>query len=90
MEFITFLGLDYRVALLETLYFVVLGINKSKIRSIGWLDHKKFVVKKVKKSTCLKWTYGHSGNDYRVATLSKSYLITTGITMQSLKSIGQF
>ena len=33
---------------------------------------------------------GHSGNDYRVATLSKSYLTTTGITMQSLKSIGQF
>ena len=28
-----------------------------------------------------------SGNDYRVATLSKSYLTTTGITMQSLKSI---
>ena len=32
-----------------------------------------------------KWTYGHSGNDYRVATLSKSYLTSTGIIMQGLK-----
>ena len=31
---------------------------------------------------------GHSGNDYRVVTLSKLYLTTTEITMQSLKSIG--
>ena len=29
--------------------------------------------------------YGHSGNNYRVATLSKSYITSTGITMQSLK-----
>ena len=42
------LGLDYRVASLITLYFVVPGINIQKIRSIGWLDHKKSVVKKVK------------------------------------------
>ena len=34
--------------------------------------------------------YRHSDNDYGVATLSKSHLTTTGITMQSLKSIGQF
>ena len=33
--------------------------------------------------------YGHSGDDYKVATLSQSYLTTTGITMLSLKSIGQ-
>ena len=33
-----------------------------------------------------KIAYRHSDNDYRVATLSKSYLTTTGITMQSLKS----
>ena len=32
----------------------------------------------------------HSGNDYRVATLSKSCLTTTEINMQSLESIGQF
>jgi hypothetical protein len=36
------------------------------------------------------FTYGHSGNDYRAAMLSKLYLTTTGITIQSLKSIGQF
>ena len=28
------------------------------------------VVKKVQKSTCIKWTYGHSGYDYRVATVT--------------------
>ena len=32
------------------------------------------VVKKVERSLCFKWTYGLSGNDYRVARLPKSYL----------------
>ena len=34
--------------------------------------------------------FRHSGNDYRVATLFRSYLTTTGITNPSLKTIGQF
>ena len=34
------------------------------------------------------WMYGQ--NEHTVATLSKSYLITKGFTMPSLKSIGQF
>ena len=34
--------------------------------------------------------YGLSGIDYRVATLSKSYLTVTGIAILSLKSIAQF
>ena len=55
-DILTFLGLEYRDALLITLYFVVLGIsffknqinrmilsNKNKKKS-----YKKFVVKKVK------------------------------------------
>ena len=29
--------------------------------------------------------YGHSGTDYRVAMLSKSYLTTTEITMQNIE-----
>ena len=33
-------------------------------------------------------TFGLPGNDYRVATLFKSYLTVTGIIMQNLKSIG--
>ena len=41
-------------------------------------------------SVSFNWTYGLSGTDFRVATLSKSYLTATGITMQSVKSIGQF
>ena len=86
MDILTFLGLDYRVASLILLYFVVPEINIPKIRSIGLLDHTKIRCKK----TCLKRTYGHSCNDYWVATLFKSYLTTKGITMQSLKSIGQF
>ena len=53
MDILTFLGLDYRVASLITLYF-------------------------------------DTGNDYRVVTLSKLYLTSKGITMQSLKSIRQF
>ena len=32
---------------------------------------------KSKKSPCLKWTYGLSGNDCRVASLSKPYLPVT-------------
>ena len=47
-DILTFLGLDYKDASLITTYFVVPGINIPKFRSIGWLDHKKFVVKKVK------------------------------------------
>jgi hypothetical protein len=34
--------------------------------------------------------YGLSGNDYRVAVLSKSYLTVVEISMKSLRSIGQF
>ena len=34
MDILTYLGLDYRVASLITIYFVVLGINIPKIRSI--------------------------------------------------------
>ena len=49
-DIFTFLGLDYRVASVITLHFDVTGINLPKIRLIGWLDHKKFVVKKVKKN----------------------------------------
>ena len=40
---------------------------------------------------CSKWKYGNFNNNYRVATLSKSYLTIIGIDiMQSLKSLGQF
>ena len=35
MDILTFLGLDYKVASLITLYCVVPGINMPKIRSIG-------------------------------------------------------
>ena len=41
MDILTFLGLDYRVASLFTLYFVVPGINIPKIRSIRRLVHIK-------------------------------------------------
>ena len=34
-DILTFLGLDYRDALLITSYFVVLGISIPKIKSIG-------------------------------------------------------
>ena len=50
------------------------------------ISYKKVVVENVKNQHVLN---GLSGNDYRVATFSKSYLPVTGIIMQSLKSIGQ-
>ena len=38
-----------------------------------------------KKSECLKWRYGLFGKDYRVSTLSYSYLTVIGIIMQNFK-----
>ncbi len=38
----------------------------------------------------LKWTYGLSGNDYRVAEHTKLYLTVKGFNMQILDLIGQF
>ena len=48
LDILTFLGSDYTVVSLIVLYFVVPGINKPKIRSIGLIDHRKIVVKKGK------------------------------------------
>ena len=59
-------------------------------RTVFQKSDKRLLLKKLKKTTCFKWTYGHYGNDYRVAMLSESYLTVIGIIMQSLKSIGQF
>ena len=42
------------------------------------------------KSSCLKWTYGRPGIDYRVDLLFTRYLTAVGIIPESLKSIGQF
>ena len=44
--------------------------------------------KKSKKSAYFKWTYGLSGNDYKVTTLPKLFIIGIRIISQSLKSIG--
>ena len=38
------------------------------------------------KSSCLKWTYGRSGIDYRVALLFTRYLTAIGIIPESLNS----
>ena len=65
-------------------------LNKQYIILSIYKIVSKFVVKKSKKSVCFKWTYELFGNDYRVATLPKSYLIVIGIIKQSLISKGQF
>ena len=83
-DILAFLGLDYRDASLIILCLIVIGISNPKIR---WFYHIKIGIKS-KKTTYLKWMYGHSGNDFRFATLSNSYLTTTEIILQSLKSIG--
>ena len=42
-------------------------------------------------TTHMKWTYGLSGFDYRIATLSKlNQIDIIGIIMPSFKMIGQF
>ena len=41
MDILTSLGLDYKVASLIIMFFVVPGINIQKIRSNGKLDHIK-------------------------------------------------
>ena len=49
MDIPTFLGIDYRVALLKTFYLVVIGISKKSGESYN-SNIQKFVVKKVKSS----------------------------------------
>ena len=51
--------------------------------------HIKNFWQKYLKSTGFKCTYGHSGNDYWVSTLSTSYITVFETIMQSLISIGQ-
>ena len=50
-----------------------------------------YIYKSMKKNTvtCFHWMNRILVNNYRNATLSKSYLTIKGITKQSLKSIGQ-
>ncbi len=45
---------------------------------------------KMSKINKFKWMYGLFGHNYRVASLSTLYLTVLGITIPSLKSIGQF
>ena len=70
-DILAFLGLNYKDASIITMYFVVLGISIPNIRPYQYriiLWHKNCFLKS-KKAT---WTYGLSGNDYRVASLSNS------------------
>ena len=59
---------------------------KYQIDRVIILYHRKNCCQESKKSARSKWTYELFGNDYRVATFSKTY----PIIMQSLKSLGQF
>ena len=47
MDILIFLGLEYRVASLIMLFFVVPRINILKIRSEGLLDHIKICCRKI-------------------------------------------
>ena len=73
-DILTFLGLDYGDALHIILYLVVIEIKISKIRWIGQIYHTKNVKKKAKIQHVLNWL---SGNDYRLALLSKSFITVT-------------
>ena len=67
-------GQNFRVATLSTFNLTVSGI----------------ITLKMPKSSCIKWTYGRSGIDYRVASLFTRYLTAKGIIPEILSSIGQF
>ena len=64
-DILIFLELDYRDASLMILYLVVIEIQIWD--QWDYFITLRFVVKKGKKSARLKWTYGTSGSDYRVA-----------------------
>ena len=51
----------------KLIFLRIINAKFMKIRQI-------FHVNNVKKSTCLKWTYGLFGNNYQIATLSTLYL----------------
>ena len=72
-------------------YLVVPGIIYPKIKCLGELYHTEIVVRRVKKTACLKWMYGFFGDVCKVATLSDfiSYPTVMGIIMLRLKSKGQ-
>ena len=53
------------------------------------VSYKIIDVEKGYKTTYFKWTYGLSGNNMRVVTLSKPYLTVAGIIMASFKLIRQ-
>ena len=66
-----------------TLYLAVLGISIIQMNKIIKLN-EKLSKKKVKIN--ILYVNGYSDNDYKVATLFKSYLTVTGINMQILKN----
>ena len=61
-------------------------VKVKKIYEIGQI----ILELKMPKSSSLKWTYGRSGIDYKVASLFTRYLTAIGIIPESLRSIGQF
>ena len=69
-------------------------IHKSEAYIVPYFPRNHYliqnlIVKKVTKSAYFKSMYGLSGDDFRGATISKSYQTFKDIIMQSLKSIGQ-
>ena len=77
--------LYHRNAYLITMWVKVL----ETISSLKYNIIKNIVFISQKKITVLKWTYGLTGNDNEFANKNKLYLTIIGITMSSLKSIGQ-
>ena len=71
---------DLIIEIIHFEYFTLLS-QESLFQKSDEIDH--YIIQKglskSYKSTCFKWTYELSGNDYGVALLSKSYLTVTGI-----------
>ena len=64
--------------------------QRKKIIEIGQETMKLCFNLKKPKLSCLKWTYGRPGIDYRVASLFTRYLIAKGLIPEDLNFIGQF
>ena len=68
--------LKYMILFNDILTFLELDYRDASLKKLYLVEIASF-----------KWKYRLSGNDYKVAAVSKSYLTVLGIIMQSLKSI---
>ncbi len=83
-------GHNYRIAMLSTLYPIVLGIIIQSSKTIGQFWHAYINKSKKPKIVMLKMDILLFSIDYRVVSFFKRYLTSNEIIPESLKSLGEF